>query len=137
MDERWHETELRVRYKDTDRMGVVYYGNYLTFFEVGRTEMMRDLGLPYSSLEADGYGLVVTEAHARYHGNVDYDSIIVIRTAIGEMTKVRMRFDYEIVREDRGMLVSGYTRHACLNSRQRPTRLPSTLVELMTEKGLI
>jgi len=58
----WHETKIRVRYKDTDRMGVVYYGNYLTYFEIGRAELMRDLGFPYSAFESDGYSLVVTEA---------------------------------------------------------------------------
>ena len=61
----WHETQIRIRYKDTDRMGVVYYGNYLTFFEVGRAELMRDLGFSYARAEKDGYSLMVTEANVK------------------------------------------------------------------------
>jgi acyl-CoA thioester hydrolase len=127
----WHSTKIRVRYKDTDRMGVVYYGNYLTFFEIGRAELMRELGFPYSDLEADGYNLVVTEAAAKYHANVGYDSIITIKTAIADLRNVRVRFEYEIVAEDDGLLVNGHTVHACINSDQKPTRIPSDMKRIM------
>lgn len=123
----WHETKIRIRYKDTDCMGVVYYGNYLTFFEVGRAEFMRDQGFPYSNLEADGYNLVVTEAAAKYHANVGYDSLVTVRTKITGLKLVRIRFEYEIIDEDRVLLVSGHTVHACMNSIPKPVKIPPEL----------
>ncbi len=127
----WHETSVRVRYKDTDRMGVVYYGNYLTFFEVGRAELMRALGYPYSRLEAEGYQLVVTEASLKYQGNVGYDALISIRARVGGLKKVRLRFDYEVYDQGGNLLVSGYTVHACLDSKQKPARIPGALKEVL------
>ena len=133
-DNRWHITGIRVRYKDTDRMGVVYYGNYLTFFEVGRTEYMRELGFPYSELEKEGYSLVVTEASAKYHSNVGYDSLVTVKTAITELKRVRVRFDYEIFSEDNTLLVTGHTGHACLNSSLKPVRFPPEMIKRMEER---
>lgn len=127
----WHETKIRIRYKDTDRMGVVYYGNYLTFFEVGRAEFMRDQGFPYSSLEADGYDLMVTEVAAKYHANVGYDSLVTVRTKITGLKFVRIRFEYEIIDENRGLLVSGHTVHACMNSTPRPVKIPPELRKII------
>ena len=135
-DNGWHSTKIRVRYKDTDRMGVVYYGNYLTFFEIGRAELMRQLGFPYSALEADGYNLVVIEAAAKYHANVGYDSLITIKTAIAELTRVKVRFEYEIISEDDSLLVNGHTEHACVNSDKKPARIPSDIKKIMEENAL-
>ena len=129
----WHETKIRVRYKETDSMGVVYYGNYLTFFEVGRNEFMRHIGFPYSGLEADGYVLVVTEACAKYHSNVGYDSQITVKTKITDVRKVRVRFEYEVVDEDSRLLVSGHTVHAFMNSLLKPTRILPEIKEVMEE----
>lgn len=129
----WHITDIRVRYKDTDRMGVVYYGNYLTYFEVGRSEYMRELGFPYSQLEGKGYTLVVTEAVARYHKNVGYDSLVRVKTAITELKRVSVRFDYEILSQEGVRLVSGHTVHACLSSSLKPIRMPPELVKKMEE----
>lgn len=123
-DNGWHSTTIRVRYKDTDRMGVVYYGNYFTFFEVGRAEYMRGLGFPYSELEKKGYTLVVVKAGARYHANVGYDSVITVKTAISDLRRVRVRFEYEIISEDNNMLVEGHTVHACVDSTGKPVRIP-------------
>jgi acyl-CoA thioester hydrolase len=136
-DERWHETKIRVRYKDTDRMGVIYYGNYLTYFEVGRAELMRSLGYPYSRMEKEGYSLVVVEATARYHANVGYDSEVTVKTAITEVKGASVRFDYRVLDAGGGLLVEGHTLHACLDSAsQKLTRLPAeekkTMVEAMT-----
>lgn len=131
----WHETKLRVRYKDTDRLGVVYYGNYLTFFEVGRAEFMRALGCSYSRLEAEGYSLVVTEAYAKYHGNVGYDAKITVKTRISDMRGARMRFDYEVLSDKGRRLVSGYTLHGCINSNSKPSRIPLSLKGLIEEKA--
>ena len=123
----FHTTQFRVRYKDTDRMGFVYYGNYLTYFEVARSDYMRNLGVPYSSLEKNGYSLVVVEAKAKYHANAGYDTLISVRSKITEIKRVKIRFDYEVLDEKEKLLVSGYTVHACLNSSQRPQRIPQEL----------
>jgi acyl-CoA thioester hydrolase len=130
----WYETKIRVRYKDTDRLGVVYYGNYLTFFEVGRAEFMRALGYPYSRLESEGYSLVVIEAFAKYHGNVGYDATVTVKTMISDMSGARMRFDYEVRSEKESLVVSGYTLHGCINSKSKPSRIPSSLKALIEEK---
>jgi acyl-CoA thioester hydrolase len=133
-EEEWHSTNIRVRYKDTDRMGVVYYGNYLTFFEIGRSEYMRELGFPYTELEGKGYSLAVTEAAAKYHSNVGYDSLITIKTAITEVKRVTARFDYEILSEENKLLVTGHTVHACLNSSLKPVRIPADMIKKLEER---
>ena len=135
-DDGWHETRIRVRYKDTDRLGVVYYGNYLTYFEVARAEFMRDLGFPYSKLEADGFTLVVTEAAAKYHYSAGYDALLTVRTMITELRPVRMRFEYRVIAEDGHLLVSGHTVHACINAKMKPTRIPADLRKFI-EKNLL
>lgn len=134
MEKGWHTTDIRIRYKDTDRMGVVYYGNYFTFFEIGRSEYMRELGFPYSRLESEGYSLVVTEASAKYHANVGYDSLIRVKTAITELRKVRLRFDYKVISENNVRLVSGHTIHACLNSDQKLVKIPHVMMKIMEER---
>ena len=130
----YHATRIRVRYKDTDRMGVVYYGNYLTFFEVGRTEYMRTLGLPYSILEEEGYTLAVIDASVKYLGNVGYDALVTVTTSIGRVTNVRVRFDYEVLDEEDRLIVTGHTTLACLNPQMKPTRLPRHLRELLSAR---
>ena len=130
----WHETKIRVRYKDTDRMGVVYYGNYLTFFEVARAEFMRDLGLPYSRMESEGYSLAVIEAAARYHANVGYDALITVMTMISAPGKARVRFDYKVVDEGGKLLVDGHTVHACIGEHMRPTRIPPQIQSVIKDK---
>jgi len=134
LEDGWHETTIRVRYKDTDRMGVVYYGNYLTFFEIGRAELMREFDFPYSKLEAEGYTLVVTEASVKYHANVGYDAVVTVRTRIGEQRGARVRFDYEVISEEKKLLVTGHTVHGCINSAMKPTRIPDHLRKVMEEK---
>jgi acyl-CoA thioester hydrolase len=129
----WHERKIRVRYKDTDQMGVIYYGNYLTFFEVGRSEYLRDLGFPYSSLEVEGYFMAVTEAYAKYHANVGYDSLITVKTKVSGLKNASVRFEYEVVDEDYELLVSGYTIHVCMNSNHKPTRIPSRFRKIIEE----
>lgn len=123
----WHATPIRVRYKDTDRMGVIYHGNYLTFFEVGRTEFMRHIGFPYAKLEAEGFNMVVTEAHAKYLSNVGYDSLVTVKTKVGNLAYVRLRFDYEVCDDKGDLLVKGHTVHACLNANLKPAKFPAEL----------
>ena len=133
-EDHWHKTEIRVRYKDTDRMGVVYYGNYLTFFEMGRSEYMRAIGYSYADLEKEGYSFVVTEAAAKYHGNVGYDALIRVMIKVSEVRPVRLRFDYRVVDEAGRLLVTGHTVHACLNADQKISRLPQDLKTVLIQK---
>ena len=115
-------------------MGVVYYGNYLTFFEVARAEFMRDLGLPYSRMESEGYSLAVIEAAARYHANVGYDALITVMTMISAPGKARVRFDYKVVDEGGKLLVDGHTVHACIGEHMRPTRIPPQIQSVIKDK---
>jgi acyl-CoA thioester hydrolase len=119
-------TTIRVRYADTDRMGVVYYANYFVWFEVGRTEWLRDNGWSYRDMEADGgVMLPVIEAHCDYRQSARYDDILEIRTRATLLTPVRVRFDYEIVRtSDTVVAATGHTVHAALDAGGRPRRLP-------------
>lgn len=130
-DKFWNETETRVLYRDTDRMGVVYYGNYFAFFEMARASLLRELGFPYSRMEKEGYSLVVVEASARYMGNVGYDDVIRLRSTISEMKRVQLRFDYQAMNAKDELLVTGHTVHACMGSNGSPVRFPSEFKSLV------
>jgi acyl-CoA thioester hydrolase len=124
-------THLRVRYAETDRMGVVYYANYFVWFEVGRTEWLRDTGWTYRDMESDGVGLPVIEAHCEYRQPARYDDDLEIGTRATLLSPVRIRFDYEIRRAgDIEPVASGHTVHAALDGSGRPCRLPSRVREL-------
>jgi acyl-CoA thioester hydrolase len=114
-------------------MGVVYYGNYLTFFEVARAEFMRDLGLPYSQMESEGFSLAVIEAVAKYHANVGYDAMVTVKTMLSAPGKVRIRFDYRVFDEEGKLLVDGHTMHACIGENMKPTRIPPHLHKVVQE----
>ncbi|MCI0340064.1 MAG: YbgC/FadM family acyl-CoA thioesterase, partial [Planctomycetales bacterium] len=131
-----HELVTRVRYQETDQMGVVYHGNYLLYFEMGRTELLRELGLPYSDLEREGIRLAVTEATARYHAPARYDDRIKIRTRLAEVGRARIAFAYEVARADDGRLMAeGTTVLACLDASGRPRRLPERVLALLGATG--
>lgn len=120
------ETLARVRYKDTDQMGVVYYGNYFTFFEVGRVEYMRERGIAYKQMERedDSY-IMVTEANCRYLRPARYDDLLRIRTRVSESRRRSIRFAYEILRHDSNeVLATGETLHIICNREGRPKSLP-------------
>ena len=118
-------TLVRVRYAETDQMGVVYYANYLIWFEVGRTELLRRLGWSYREMEAAGFSLPVIEAACTYHRPARYDDELEIRTTGRMLSAVRMAFEYEIRRRaDAEVVVTGRTHHASLNPAGRPVRLP-------------
>ena len=118
------QTTVRVRYAETDRMGVVYYANYLVWFEVGRTEWLRCTGWSYKEMEAEGFGLPVIEAHCRYRQAVRYDDEVDICTRATLLSPVRVRFDYEIVLSDKVVAAEGHTIHATVDAAGKPCRLP-------------
>jgi acyl-CoA thioester hydrolase len=118
-------SRVRVRYAETDQMGVVYHANYFVWFEVGRTDLLRSTGWTYREMEADGLSLPVIEAHCEFKQPARYDDELEVKT-IGElMSPVRVAFNYEIVRQaDGGLLATGRTVHATLDREGRPSRLP-------------
>ena len=99
-------TCVRVRYAETDRMGVVYYSNYLVWFEVGRTEWLRETGWSYREMEVEGVSLPVIEAHCEYRQPARYDDEIEIVTRASLLTPVRIRFDYDVVRRRDGAVAA-------------------------------
>lgn len=125
-----YEQTIRVRYKETDRMGVVYHSNYLVYFEVGRTEFLRSHGAVYRDLEERRIHLVVTEATCRYVGPLRYDDLAVVSTWVSEVRKSRMTFRYRVDRllgEVREKAAEGSTTLACLTSDGRPQRIPESV----------
>ena len=118
-------SRVRVRYAETDKMGVVYYANYFVWFEVGRTDLLRESGWNYRDMEAEGFGLPVIEAHCVYRESARYDDEIEVRTTGEMLSPVRVRFSYEVVRAaDAATLATGTTVHAALDRQGRPCRLP-------------
>jgi acyl-CoA thioester hydrolase len=120
---------IRVRYVDTDRMGFVYNGNYLAFFEVGRTELMRSFGLVYTKLEQDGYQLPLIESYVRYHNAALYDDVLEIE-AILQLNSIgsKLRFDYNVFRTN-DLIASGFTAHMFMKvETQRAVRAPEAFM---------
>ncbi len=129
---RWHETRLRVRYAETDQMGVVYYANYLIWMELGRAEYCRAAGIRYRDMEVnDGIRLAVVDAHCRYLHPARYDEEIVVKTRIAESNRRMVQFEYEIREAHSGrQLASGETRHMFLGAEMRPVKLPEKYLAL-------
>ncbi len=123
-----HETLYRVSYGDTDCMNVVYYANYLEFFERGRTEMLRDAGLPYREMEKNGFFLPVGEAHLKYLRSAHYDDLLTIKTEILEIGGASLTVGSEIWR-DNELLVTGSVKLICVNTERKVMRLPQLLKE--------
>ena len=121
---RTHRHSIRVIYGDTDAMGVVYYANYLRYFEAGRGEMMRAMGLPYAEFEKLGYQLPVVEAKVRYRAPARYGDLLWLDTTIAEIRRTSLRMEYELAREDGTVITTGETTHACVDGEGRVRRLP-------------
>jgi acyl-CoA thioester hydrolase len=121
-----HRTSFRVRYAETDQMGVVYHANYLVWMEIGRVEFVRSRGLNYKDLEAsEGIFLGVVEASCRYHFPARYDQEVVVETEIADANSRMVEFSYRIlVAGSEKLLARGSTRHIWLNREMRPSRLP-------------
>jgi acyl-CoA thioester hydrolase len=129
-----HLTEYRVIYGDCDPFDVVYYANYLDFFERGRTEFFRGLGLTYRLISDTGVFLPVAETNCKYKKSARYDDLLVIETTIAYMKRVKIRFDYKIYRkEPRELLAEGYTVHAFVNREGKILPAPKEVIEKVNE----
>ena len=129
-----HRTTYRVIYGDTDNMGQAYYGNYFRWFEIGRSEMFRFLGLPYKTVEEKGIFLPVAESYCKYATPAKYDDVLVIETSLDPKIKAGLKFDYKIFTEDGKTLVAqGYTKHPCLNPYGKVVRPPQFLREVIVK----
>ena len=124
------DVPVRVRYADTDRMGVVYYGNYPQFFEMGRTEFMREKGFVYREFEEQGYHLVVTALEVKYYNSATYDDLLIVRTRVGDVQSRALTFYYTVMK-DEVRVVEGKTRHVCVTRDMKPARFPDALMEVL------
>ena len=125
-----HEITLRVRYAETDQMGYVYYGNYAQYFEMGRVEMLRSLGVSYKSMEEKGVMLPVLEYSSRYIKPARYDEELKLITRLPELPKARIRFEYELFNEQDELLNKAETTLVFIDkASQRPCRPPEDLIE--------
>jgi acyl-CoA thioester hydrolase len=125
-------TQVTVRYAETDMMGVVYHGNYLPWLEIGRTTLLKELGLPYRQLEADGYRLPVLEVSAKYVRPAVYDDTVTIVTTLREKPLLRIRLDYEVLRGDE-LLATAHTVHAFIDREGKPIRPPAHAVAIFAK----
>lgn len=132
-----NETKIRVRYGETDQMGVVYHANYANYFEVGRTEWLRQYGLTYKSMEDNGIMLPVISLEIKYKNSAKYDDVLTVKTSIKNLPKARIEFDYELVNENQELLATGNTVLVFMDTkRNRPTRCPDYLMKRLTENNL-
>lgn len=124
-------TEIRVRYQETDQMGVVYHANYLVWFEVGRTSLIRNLGYSYTELEAKGLLLPVVDVGAQFRRSAKYDDVVLVETSIKEVGPSKIIFQYQIYRKaDRQLLATGHTKHLWVSKEMKRVRLPDHSPEL-------
>ena len=127
------QARVRVIYGDTDQMGVVYYANYLRYFEFARSELLRSHGRSYREMEAEGLSLPVVEATCRYVAPARYEDVLLVGIEVPTVTRVTLTFRYQVTREgESAVLCTGSTLHACLGKTGRPARLPDWVAELVT-----
>ena len=124
--------QITVRYAETDMMGIVYHGSYLPWFEVGRTTLLKECGIVYRDLEAQGYRLPVIEVGAKFFKPALYDDTVTVITRLKERPLLRIRLDYEVRRGDE-LLVTGFTIHTFINPTGEPVRPPAAYTEKMRE----
>lgn len=130
-----HHSEIRVRYADTDQMGFVYYGKYPEYFEVGRTELIRSLGLAYKEIEEKGIWMPVIDLHITYKVPAYYDELLLCKTYIPELPRATLLTTYEIFKEDGSLSVSGKVVLAFLKQENgRPTRVPTFMLEAVEDR---
>ncbi|MDD3557067.1 MAG: thioesterase family protein [Melioribacteraceae bacterium] len=128
-----HETKIRVRYADTDKMQFVYNGKYLEYFEVGRTELLRGYGSAYSEVEKMGYQLPLIEAGVRYKNPAHYDDLLKVTAIVKDIFSARLRIDYVIEREETNDLIAeGFTEHIFIREEsKKPVRPPKFYIETL------
>ena len=125
-----NHVEIRVIYADTDAMGIVYHTNYIKWFEIGRTELLRSIGIVYAEVESEGYNMPLTEAYCHYLLPAKYDQIIILETEMEYLKRASMKFNYTLWDEGKEkVLVEGYTVHACTNNLGKIVRFPSFIVK--------
>lgn len=130
----WVDVPVRVRYADTDQMGVVYYGTYPIYFEIGRSEYMRAKGLTYREVEERGLQLVVVGMEARYYNSATYDDLIIVKTGVTELKSRGITFYYRIFK-DTTLLVEGSTKHICINRDKKTVVLPQYIIDVIRADG--
>ena len=126
-----HTSAIRIRYADTDQMKFAYYGKFFEYFEQGRSDLLRAIGLPYTRVEEMGLFLPVIEAHASYKKAARYDDLLQVITILRDTPVARVRLDYEVYKEgEKDLLADGYTIHSFVNAENgKPTRAPAQFVE--------
>lgn len=130
-----HTTSIRVRYADTDKMTFVYNGKYLEYFEVGRTELLRNYGLPYSKLESEGHQLPLIEAGLKYKNPAHYDDLLLVKASLQELYSAKVHIVYEITREkDNSLIATEFTTHMFIRTEtKRPTKPPQNYVDALSK----
>ena len=124
----WHETKLRVRFEETDMMGVVYYAKFFNWLEVGRVGLMRDVGLPYSKWESKNFHIPVVQAHADYKSSARFDEEILVKSRVASVGNSSIRFENEVYKLPQSELVcTGHTVHVLIDAQGRPTRIPDDI----------
>lgn len=132
-----HTSSIRIRYADTDQMKFAYYGKFFEYFEEGRSDLLRSIGLPYTRVEEMGLFLPVIEAHASYKKAARYDDLLQVVTVLRDAPVARVRLDYEVYRDgEKDLLAEGYTIHSFVSAETgKPTRAPAQFVEAI-EKAI-
>jgi acyl-CoA thioester hydrolase len=125
------ETPLRVRYSETDRMGIVYHAHYIVWFEIGRTEYCRAAGLPYRAMEDAGVLILVTAVECKYRRPARYDDSLRVRTRLTELASRGLSFAYEILDGDDRILADGATRHVFADREGKPRRVPEEILAVL------
>jgi acyl-CoA thioester hydrolase len=135
----WHETEVRVRYAETDQMGIAHHSNYLIWFEAGRSDLCRARGFSYKDMEEqDNALMVVAESYVRYKSPAFYEDIIIVRTRVGEIRSRSLRFIYEIYRpSDDTLIAEGETLHLVTDKEKRVRTLPEAYKQLLNETDIL
>lgn len=124
------ETDIRVRYQETDNMGVVYYANYLVWFEVARTEYLRALGILYTRIEEKGFYLMVASVSCQYKSPAKYDDLVRVQTWISEIKNSSMKFEYKLFVGEK-LIATGDSIHVFTNKSGRPVRMPEEIKKLV------
>ena len=134
----YFDFEYRVRYGDTDKMGISYYANVFVWFEAARTEYFRALGLPYTECEKKGYYLPVVETSAKYFLPSTYDDLLIVRTSVSEIRNSSMRFEYQILNKaTQKILVTGFSLHVFVDTSLRPVKIPDEVRKIVTPFSLL